>query len=55
MSSQLNKKEQEVLDKAKEQYRQLLQQQQYGGGNLNDFVRRITSNRVLELYLKYLG
>jgi len=55
MSSQLSKKEQEVLDKAKEQYRQLLHQQQNGGGNLNDFVRRVTSNRVLELYLKYLG
>jgi hypothetical protein len=55
MSSQLNKKEQDVLEDAKTQYKHLLQQQQHGGANLNDFVRRVTSNRVLELYLKYLG
>jgi len=54
MSSQLSKREQEVLEEAKKQYKQLLQQQ-HGGANLNDFVRRVTSNRVLELYLKYLG
>jgi hypothetical protein len=55
MSSQLSKREQEVLDDAKRKYKQLLQQQQQGGASLNEFVRRITSNRVLELYLKYLG
>ena len=54
MSSQLSKREQEVLDEAKRKYKQLLQQQQ-GGASLNEFVRRVTSNRVLELYLKYLG
>jgi hypothetical protein len=53
MSTQLNKKEQEVLEKAKEQYNRLFKQQ--GGADFNGFVRRITSNRVLELYLKYLG
>jgi hypothetical protein len=46
-------KERQILEKATQKYQKLLQQQ--GGSNLTDFVKKVTSSRVLELYLKYLG
>jgi hypothetical protein len=53
MSDKLNMKERQILEKATQKYQKLLQQQ--GGSNLTDFVKKVTSSRVLELYLKYLG
>jgi len=50
----LTPQEQQIVAKAQQKYRDLSEKQQ-GGANLNNFVRRVTSNRVLDLYLKYLG
>jgi hypothetical protein len=50
----LTPQEQQIVAKAQQKYRDLSEKQQ-GGAGLNNFVRRVTSSRVLDLYLKYLG
>jgi hypothetical protein len=56
MSTELSAKEKQVLNKATRKYKEIYENnKQYGGANMTSFVRRIVGNRVLELYLKYLG